>query len=131
MLWQMPTTQLPFLAGDEEEMITARIGIKPLSVNQVWQGRRFKTKKYKEYEQLMLLALPHIKHQIPSKARLSLKLSVGVSSKNADLDNVCKPFLDILQKKYGFNDRYVYNIEMTKYNIEKGKEFIQFWIEEA
>ena len=28
---------------------TMRIDIKPLSVNEAWQGRRIKTKKYKEY----------------------------------------------------------------------------------
>jgi hypothetical protein len=37
------------------------IQIKPLSVNQVWQGKRFKTPKYKSYEMQLMLMLPPIK----------------------------------------------------------------------
>ena len=110
-------------------MIKAKIHIKPLSVNKVWQGRRFKTKDYKQYEELVTLALPNGKLGIPVGEALSLELTVGLSSKNADLDNVCKPFLDILQKKYKFNDRRVYNIIMTKMSVAKGKEFIEFRID--
>lgn len=108
--------------------IHGKVDIKPLSVNEAWKGRRFKTGKYKQYEDLMSLALPK-GHQLADNGQLSLGLSIGVSSKNADLDNVCKPFLDILQKKYGFNDRYVYKIEMEKVDVVKGKEFIEFKIE--
>ena len=31
------------------------VNIKPLSVNQAWAGRRFKTPKYKAFEKEMLL----------------------------------------------------------------------------
>jgi hypothetical protein len=34
--------------------------ISALSVNQAWQGRRFKTKKYKDYEEHLLLILPNL-----------------------------------------------------------------------
>jgi len=103
------------------------IDVKPLSVNQVWQGRRFKTKAYKGYELEVMLKLPVSSLVIVCK-RLKLSLTIGVSSKNADLDNCVKPFLDILQKKYGFNDRYVYKIDMEKVDVAKGKEFIEFEI---
>lgn len=112
-----------------ELIIKEEIDIKPLSVNKVWQGRRFKTKVYKQYEIDVNKLLPNNVPRIDSK-RLALSLSIGVSSKNADLDNVCKPFLDILQKKYGFNDRYVYKIDMEKVDVVKGKEFIEFEIKE-
>lgn len=109
-------------------MIKAKVGIKALSVNKVWQGRRFKTPEYKNYEKILMLALPRIRQQIPDKTRLKLTLCIGVSSKNQDLDNVCKPFLDILQKKYQFNDRYIYEISMTKEDVKKGSEYIEFCI---
>ena len=35
-----------------------RIKIKPLSVNDAWQGRRFKTDNYKKYERDLMLILP-------------------------------------------------------------------------
>ena len=103
-----------------------RIPIKPLSVNQCWQGRRFKTPLYKAYEQELSLRLPKI-DIAPYKLRISVWL--GVSSKNSDLDNPIKPFLDILSKKYGFNDKKVYRLEVEKVDVKKGDEFIEFQIQ--
>jgi len=37
-----------------------RINYKPLSVNEAWQGKRFKTKAYKDYEKSLMLLLPKI-----------------------------------------------------------------------
>ena len=37
------------------------IDIKPLSVNEAWQGRRYKTPKYKQYQETLLWLLPKIK----------------------------------------------------------------------
>lgn len=106
-------------------MIT--VNIKPLSVNRVWQGKRFKTPEYKKYETDVLLMLPN-KIELP-KSPLSLKLEFGVSSKLADIDNGVKPFLDILQKKYGINDRDIYHLQVLKTIVKKGQEFIKFKIE--
>lgn len=97
--------------------------IKPLSVNQAWQGKRFKTPIYKAFEKELLLKLKKIK--IP-EGKLLLKVTFGLSSKNADWDNPVKPFQDILQKKYGFNDSRIYRGEIEKVDVVKGKEFIIF-----
>ena len=104
-----------------------RIDIKPLSVNQVWQGKRFKTKAYKEYEKEALLKLKPMK---VGEGRLSLFLRFGLSSKNADIDNPIKPFLDIMQKRFGFNDRQIYRLTVEKVDVPKGQEFIEFDISE-
>lgn len=103
-----------------------RIDIKPLSVNQVWQGRRFKTKKYKDYEKTVLSILPKLK--IP-EGNLKLIITFGFSSKASDWDNPIKPFQDILQKKYEFNDSRIYKAEIEKVIVKRGKEFIDFRIE--
>lgn len=99
--------------------------IKPLSVNQAWQGKRFKTPEYKGFEKQLLLMLKKIK--VP-EGKLLLKATFGLSSKNADWDNPIKPFQDVLQKKYGFDDRRIYRGEIEKVDVEKGKEFIEFQI---
>ena len=101
-----------------------RIKIKPLSVNQCWQGKRFKTKKYKAYEEELLYQLKPMK--IPSK--IKFKLIVGYSNKLSDIDNCLKPILDILQKKYGFDDRDIYELDITKEIVKKGDDFIDFEI---
>ena len=99
------------------------INIKPLSVNKAWQGRRYKTKDYKSYEKEALLKLPAI--DLP-KGKLSIYLEFGVSNSGFDWDNGIKPFQDILQKKYGFNDSRVVNAVVLKRMVDKGSEYISF-----
>lgn len=99
------------------------INIKPLSINECWQGKRFKTNKYKEYEKSCFLLLPKIK--IP-EGKLKVDLVFGFSSKLSDADNPVKCFIDILQKKYGFNDNKIYEYSIKKVDVKKGNEFIEF-----
>ena len=105
-----------------------KIEIKPLSVNQCWQGRRFKTKKYKAYEAELLAKLPAMS---VSKGFLSVQIVFGFSNKLSDIDNGLKPLLDILQKKYKFNDRDIYHLEVSKEIVKKGNEFIKIKINEC
>lgn len=101
-----------------------RIDVKPLSVNESWKGRRFKTDKYKRYESLVYLLLPNV--SIPKDCKLKLIIEAGFSSKGSDLDNVIKPFQDILQKRYKFNDSQIYEIAARKVIVKKGSEYIDF-----
>jgi Holliday junction resolvase RusA-like endonuclease len=98
-----------------------------MSVNKAWQGKRFKTKTYKSYEQECLLLLPKVM-AIPD-GKLKVSLVFGVSSKLADADNPVKCFVDILQKKYGFNDNKIYKYDIEKKDVKKGFEYIAFKIE--
>ena len=100
-----------------------KLNIKPLSVNEAWQGQRFKTDKYKQYEQDVLLMLPKIKLPEPP---FKLSLEFGFSNSASDLDNPVKCFTDCLQKKYGFNDKHIFELHVIKTKTEKGKEFIKF-----
>ena len=77
--------------------------IKLLSVNEVWQGRRYKTKKYENYQNTLLLTLPNEK--INTTNSYYIIFIFNFSNKLSDWDNPIKPLQDILQKKYGFNDR--------------------------
>lgn len=104
-----------------------RINIKPLSVNEVFQGRRFRTKKYDLYEIQVRKLLPKL---IIPNGELSIVYYVGYSNKASDIDNCIKPFQDILSKHYGFNDNKIYHIEIFKIIVKKGFEFIEFEISE-
>lgn len=99
------------------------VKIKPLSVNKVWQGKRFKTNEYKAYERTLLLTLPKI--TIPD-GEMMIHLEFGFSSKNSDFDNPVKPFVDCLQKKYGFNDRLIKRCVIDVNSVKKGDEYIKF-----
>lgn len=103
-----------------------KIEIKPLSVNEIWKGKRFKTDKYLIYERNLLLLLPDCK--IENKP-LKLSLYFGFSSLLSDIDNPVKPFIDVLQKKYGINDKLIYELHIKKVIVPKGDEFIDFEFE--
>ena len=103
-----------------------RVNIKPLSVNECWKGRRFKTDKYIDYEFALSIQLPKI--ELP-KPPYYIYFIFGLSNVNADVDNPVKPTLDILQKKYKFNDSKVYKITEEKIIVPKGEEFIDIKIE--
>lgn len=104
----------------------ARVSVKPLSANSCWQGQRFKTKDYMKYEKQVLVQLVPFKLPAPP---YKLSVTVGLSSKLNDLDNCLKPFIDILQKKYKFNDRDIYEIFARKTIVPKGSEFVEFNLE--
>jgi Holliday junction resolvase RusA-like endonuclease len=105
-----------------------KLNIKPLSVNEVWQGKRFKTPAYKAYERDVLLILPKL--TVPDNG-LDVSITFGFSNSQSDIDNPVKPFIDILQKKYGFNDSRIMKMTLIKEKVAKGMEFIQFNISEA
>ena len=104
------------------------INIKPLSVNDAWQGKRFKTKKYKQFERDMMLMLPKMK--IDFKAPLLIDVTFGFSNSLSDIDNPLKPLLDCLQLKYGFNDRSIEQLNVKKKVVVKGSDYIEVKITE-
>lgn len=108
-------------------MYQAKIECKPLSVNQAWQGKRFKTDSYKKYEKELLLILPKTKFKFDGMLRV--ELFFAFSSAASDLDNPVKPILDILQKKYQFDDKQIFELNIRKCNVPKGKEYLSILIE--
>ncbi len=104
-------------------MVTVKI--KPISVNACWAGRRFKTPEYKKFENDLLLLLPPIKLPEPPYV---IYLEWGFSSEASDWDNPIKPVVDILQKRYGFNDKLIKRGIVDKLKVEKGDEYLKFKI---
>lgn len=107
-------------------MIEFKIKQKPLSVNEAWQGKRFKTQAYKQYEKDMLLQMPTKK--IDPSQMLRVEFFFGFSNSASDLDNPVKLLMDLAQKKYGFNDKNVFELNVRKCLVKKGEEFIQMGI---
>ena len=102
-----------------------RLQIAPMSQNKAWQGRRFLTKEAKSYIEQVLWMLPAMK--VP-EGKLALKLVFYVSSKASDADNLVKCFQDCLQKKYIFDDKRIYKLDIEKVDVKKGEEAIEFEI---
>ena len=102
------------------------INIKPLSVNKCWQGRRFKTDIYKEYERELLLKLPP--KNLP-KPPFEIWFEFGMSNSLSDWDNPVKPLQDILQKKYQLNDKDIIKAHVNKIKVKKGQEYFSVRLE--
>lgn len=107
-------------------MISFKLNQKPLSINEAWQGKRFKTPAYKRYENAMILLMP--KGKVEPDQMLRVEFFFGFSNKASDLDNPVKLLMDIAQKKYGFNDKMVFELNVRKCIVKKGEEFIQMGI---
>lgn len=103
------------------------IRIKPLSVNEAFNGRRTRSKKYNSWILEMSYLLPKL---VIPKGRLKVSVEFGFSSKGSDLDNGMKSLQDSLSKQYGFNDNQIYELNLKKEIVPKGKEYIKFKIDE-
>lgn len=102
------------------------IKVKPLSVNEAWQGKRFKTTKYEAYEKLVSVLLPSLKIPPPP---YRVYYEFGFSNIQADWDNPIKSFQDVLQKKYKFDDKHIFEAHVKKTIVKKGCEYVKFNIE--
>jgi Holliday junction resolvase RusA-like endonuclease len=60
------------------------------------------------------------------QGKLKLNIVFGFSNKASDIDNCVKPFLDMLQEAYSFNDKMVYELNVKKEIVPKGLDFIDF-----
>ena len=79
-----------------------KIKIFPLSVNKAYQGRKTKSSHYRSFEIYANQLLKDV--DIPKKGNLQIHYVFGFSSRASDVDNPIKPFQDVLQSKYNFND---------------------------
>lgn len=101
-----------------------KIPIKPLSVNEAWKGRRFKTDAYKSYSAGILLILPK-RIDIPD-GPLEIEYRFHVSNPASDWDNPIKPVQDIICFRYGINDKRIMRAVVEKVICPKGQECTEF-----
>lgn len=104
-----------------------KLNIKPLSVNQAFKGKKYRTDKYDSFIYACLKILPK-SIDIPDKENIKLAIQFGFSSKASDIDNCCKTFIDCLVKKYKVDDRFIYELHVFKDIVKKGDEYIRFKI---
>ena len=104
----------------QSKKLSVYLNISPLSVNKCWKGQRFKTKDYKDYEKELLLRLPVKTLPAPP---YQILFEFGLSNICSDWDNPIKPLQDILQKKYGFNDKDIMQACVKKVKVDKGREY--------
>ena len=104
------------------------IDIAPLSQNQAWAGKRYKTVDYKKYEELLvnyfrLLDLP----KIAPKEKFCVYYEWHITNR-VDNSNCVKLFEDILCKYLQVNDRDVEAFYSRKKVVKKADSSIRFAI---
>jgi len=100
---------------------------KPLSINEAYQGRRFRTPKYDLFKRDLRFLLPD-NYKIPSPPFV-IYLEFGLSSISGDWDNCIKTAQDCIAEKYGFNDKLIKRGVVDVVDVQKGHEYFSFKIE--
>jgi Holliday junction resolvase RusA-like endonuclease len=97
------------------------INIAPLSVNQAWAGRRFKSEKYKRFSNDVNLILPRV---VPIKGFVEVHYTFYIKNfGNSDVDNLIKPIQDlIVQKEYIEDDRKIVSMSAKKIKVANYKD---------
>ncbi len=99
------------------------IPVRAISVNAVWQGRRFKTKEYKDYEQDTLWFLNKM-GRVNGMVQIDYKFFFA--GRMLDTDNGIKPIQDILVKAGIIqNDSMVMRITAEKFRAKENKIVIE------
>lgn len=103
------------------------IEIKPLSINAAFQGRRFKTPAYNQYEKDLAILLPKIMYTGLVKIDYTFYLKNFLMT---DVDNLIKPLQDIIVKAGIIeDDRKI--ISLTAKKVKSGVNGIEFKISPA
>jgi len=109
---------------ENRHSISTALDEHPLSVNDAWEGRRFKTPEYKEFEEICLYTLPKkrmLRGIVEIEYRFHLKYH-----KTSDYDNFIKCFQDILVKRgYIEDDRFIYKATIYKIPSEREQDRIE------
>jgi len=97
-----------------------------LSTNKMYSGRKRRSVYYKFFRKKLFKYLDE-KFKAPVKltGNLSLSLEVGFSNSLSDLSNAIKSVEDVLAEYLGFNDKQIVQIELSKYLVHKGDEYMK------
>ena len=96
----------------------------------MFYARKQKTREYRDFQDEVrdtVIYTEGDKFVWPfGTSEVSFDVTVGLSNKNADLDNCIKPLLDTYQGMYeDFNDKRVYAIELIRKDVPRGQEFLE------
>lgn len=92
------------------------IKVKPLSINTAFQGRRFKTQAYKDYEKEVLWLFKKVKGKTVH-GWVEIRYNFYIKNyKKSDIDNFVKPLNDILVKAGLIDDdRFIKKMTLEKF----------------
>lgn len=105
-----------------------RIDIKPISANQCWQGRRFKTPEYKIWRLSVGILMKKHKRFSQGKYEVNLRVYTRYCA-TSDVDNFIKPALDSLVESGIIpDDKYIQKVTCEKFKSDT--DYFEYEIKE-
>ncbi len=100
------------------------VKVPPISVNKCWQGRRFKSKVYKQWGLDVATMLISEKPFTEMKEWIVVDLEFYIKNfQRADADNMIKPILDSLtHAKVILDDRYIKRVSSEKWKVSSKED---------
>lgn len=99
---------------------------KAFSTNDLYSGRKVRSYKYKSFRKSVLAYLAeNYEQRVDLKGNLVLSLEIGYSSPLADASNGIKGIEDVIAEYFKFNDRFVVELHVEKYLVNKGSEYMR------
>lgn len=109
--------------------IDLSLPFKAFSTNDLYQGRKVRSYKYKTFRKNVLTFLEeNYEQRVDLKGNLSMSLEIGYSSPLSDASNGIKGIEDVVAEYFKFNDRQIVTILIEKYLVDKGKEYMRLKI---
>ena len=104
------------------------INIKPLTVNQAWQGKKFKSPAYKQFSNDIAWLLPRNGKAPSGPIEVYYKFFLKHHA-TTDFDNLIKPLQDQLVQNFIIeDDRFIYKAIIEK--IPSDKDYIEVTFKE-
>lgn len=107
----------------EEKNNMIHVPIRPLSINEGYTGKRWKTATHRAWHHSVLFLLP--KHYPLPEPPLKIFLTFGITDR-FDWDNGIKFICDVIAEKYKFNDKIIRSAAIETEPVLRGEEFFEF-----
>lgn len=105
-----------------------RVDIKPISANQCWQGKRFKTPEYKNWREIVGYTMKSHKKFPAGKYEVNLRVFTRHCA-TSDVDNFIKPALDsLVEAKIIPDDKYIQKVICEKFKSDT--DYFEYEIKE-
>lgn len=108
-----------------KKSVQLQLPFKAFSTNDLYAGRKVRSMKYKGFRKTVLDFLnKNYEQRVDLAGNLVLSLEIGYSSPLSDASNGIKGIEDIAAEYFKFNDKQIVTLNVDKYLVDKGKEYM-------
>lgn len=115
-----------------KQHVSVDLPVPALSTNKLYKGIKQRSHFYEIFRKKVLTYLEeNYDNNVNLNGNLALSMEVGFSSPLSDLSNAIKGVEDVLCEYFGFNDRQIVYIEMSKKLVKKGSEYMKIHLKKS